>query len=379
MRLKIVVASHTYFGGPLVVGGHQLARAWARAGHRVLLLSPPITPWHTVRVSDPQIRARFHLAVDGLRQAEPGLWDYVPAGLFPWVWGAHLHGQLHRTLPSFTVGLTNVIRRAGFARPDLLVIDHPQFYNLDQAINARTLVYRACDLFAEIHGRSIVAELERRLVARAHCVIALSEPVAERLREYGAPQVTLVENGVEFEHFARTTPPPAEYKTFRPRRVVYSGAIDFRFDGELVVRLARARPDIEFILIGIGNGLAPGAIRGLANVHRIGARPYARLPGYLQHASVGLLPFNAHPANAGRSPMKLYEYAAAGLPILATRTPELERRAAPFVHFVDASEPERTLDEMLRTPARPDPASVATHDWSRIAQSVLLLADATEG
>jgi teichuronic acid biosynthesis glycosyltransferase TuaH len=36
--------------------------------------------------------------------------------------------------------------------------------------------------------------------------------------------------------------------------------------------------------------------------------------------AVGLLPFSQDGANAGRSPMKLYEYAAAGLAIAATST-----------------------------------------------------------
>jgi glycosyltransferase involved in cell wall biosynthesis len=196
----------------------------------------------------------------------------------------------------------------------------------------------------------------------------------QRLRDHGAATVTLVENGVEFDHFARPMPPPPEYATLGPRRVVYSGAIDFRFDGDLVLALARARPDVEFVLIGAGDGLSSRAAAGLANVHRLGTRPYDALPAYLQHASIALLPLNNHPANAGRSPMKFYEYAAAGLPILASRARELERRAEPFVRFVDADHPERALDDVLRDPPRPDPTKVAAHDWTRIAHRVLDLA-----
>ncbi len=69
--------------------------------------------------------------------------------------------------------------------------------------------------------------------------------------------------------------------------------------------------------------------------------------------------------------MKLYEYGAARLPVLATRTEELARRATPFVRFVDPADPERSLDALLAERPLPDPAEVAAHDWSRIAARVL--------
>ena len=140
------------------------------------------------------------------------------------------------------------------------------------------------------------------------------------------------------------------------------------------LRLAKSRPDIEFVIIGSGSHLARMAATPLSNLRILGARPYAVLPAYLRHAHAGLLPLNDHPANAGRSPMKLYEYAAAGLPVLATRTAELARRGLPFVRFIDPREPEMTLDGLLRERPVPDPVEIALHDWSRIAQRVLATA-----
>lgn len=158
-----------------------------------------------------------------------------------------------------------------------------------------------------------------------------------------------------------------------PHRVVYAGALDSRFGGELVVRLALARPDVEFVLIGAGTA-GPSALTRLTHIHRLGVRPYARLPGYLQHAMVGLLPQSSHPSNVGRSPMKFYEYAAAGLPIVATRTPELARRNEPFVSFFEAAQPELALNASLTGATIPDPAAIRTHDWGLIGERVLTLA-----
>ncbi len=362
-----------------MVGSHQLALAWARAGHRVFHLSPPITPWHAVRMADPLVRGRYRSAIGGVQQVEPRFMNWVPLGLLPWIWGAHLYRHLGTTLPSCTVGLASTLRRAGLQAPDLLVVDHPQFYNLDLMLSPRRVLYRACDLFAEIHDRRVVNDIERALVTRVDCVIATSEPVAQRVRDHGRATVTLFENGVEFAHMSHPVPSPAEYLRLRARRAVYAGAIDNRFGVVLLLELARARPDVEFVLIGSGTAVAEIAASRRANVHLLGNRPYADLPAYLQHASVGLLPLNAHPANTGRSPMKFYEYAAAGLPIAASLTPEFARRREPFIRFFDPQDPAKALDEVLVKRPIPEPARIASRDWSLIAQAILDHAVSSDG
>jgi glycosyltransferase involved in cell wall biosynthesis len=369
--LRIIVACHTRRGGTWVVGSHHLAREWSRAGHNVLFLSAPFAPWHVLRTRDPLLGAQSPHRNARPREVEPRLWEWAPIALLPWIWGAHLGRRLGKSLPSLAVGITGALRRGEFAAPDLLIADHPLFCNLDHVAKASRFVYRATDLYREMHDRPVIDDLERRIIADADCVIATSDPVAQRLRENGAAHPIVIENGAEIGHFSRPAARPPEYDAEDKTRVVYAGAIDFRFDVPLVMRLAAARPAIEFVIIGSGTHTAALEASPLPNVRLLGARPYASLPGYLQHANVALLPLNDHPANAGRSPMKLYEYGAAGLPVLATRTEELARREVPFVRFIDLEDPERSLDALLAEQPLPDPAQIAAHDWSRIAARVL--------
>nr|MDP9114717.1 glycosyltransferase [Acidobacteriota bacterium] len=112
----------------------------------------------------------------------------------------------------------------------------------------------------------------------------------------------------------------------RETRAVYVGSFDDRFGSDALSAAALRLPDINFILIGPGSDRAAMTIE-LSNITSLGPVAYAKLPAILAQCSVGLLPLSRHAANAGRSPMKLYEYAAAGLTVAATNTPELSRRA----------------------------------------------------
>src|SRR5207253_9582762 len=50
----------------------------------------------------------------------------------------------------------------------------------------------------------------------------------------------------------------------------------------------------------------------------LGVLPYADLPRYVRHADVGLIPFRLGDVSAGATPGKLFQYLAAGLPVVAT-------------------------------------------------------------
>ena len=77
--------------------------------------------------------------------------------------------------------------------------------------------------------------------------------------------------------------------------------------------------------------------------------------------------------------MKFYEYAAAGLPIAASLTPELARRREPFIRFFDTKNPAKALDEVLVQRPIPEPARIALRDWSLIAEAILDHAVSSDG
>jgi glycosyltransferase involved in cell wall biosynthesis len=88
------------------------------------------------------------------------------------------------------------------------------------------------------------------------------------------------------------------------------------------------------VLVGpVGLGDAARAPRELAEllalpgVRALGAREPAALPAFLRHADVALVPFLDNEHTRGSFPLKIWEYLAAGLPVVATPLPNLRALA----------------------------------------------------
>jgi hypothetical protein len=95
---------------------------------------------------------------------------------------------------------------------------------------------------------------------------------------------------------------------------------------QFTVRAAAAykKPRWSFVLIGeAATDIRP--IQGLANVHLLGRRPYAQLPDYARGLDVGMIPFRVNDLTRAVNPIKLREYLSAGLPVVSTPLPEVER------------------------------------------------------
>ena len=107
--------------------------------------------------------------------------------------------------------------------------------------------------------------------------------------------------------------------------------------------LASRRPDWSLVLVGpVGEGDPRGdvdALGGLPNVVFAGQRPFDELPAWVAAADVGLIPYRHNRYTASVFPMKVYEYLAAGLPVVSTRLPALRDLEGPtFAEGVDEFE-----------------------------------------
>ncbi|MFZ5823267.1 MAG: glycosyltransferase [Bacillota bacterium] len=212
---------------------------------------------------------------------------------------------------------------------------------------------------------------EPAMLRIADGVTASAAALHERIRPHH-PRVALLPNGCDFPFLSQ---PPAGGRPddLPPPPVAgFVGAWAPWVDGRLLEQVAGALPAWNFAIIGPLFGrrelTAP-------NVHFLGYRPYSALPAYLHHLDVALLPFQRSQVTEAANPVKLWEYLAAGLPVVATPLRELAAHqellflaAQPgdFAAAIEAAGADRGRD---RTAARR--ALAQQNDWSVRYRQVL--------
>ncbi|MBN1267396.1 MAG: polysaccharide pyruvyl transferase family protein [Anaerolineales bacterium] len=167
---------------------------------------------------------------------------------------------------------------------------------------------------------------EEELLAECDLALATSRVLLERC-ETLAPETLLLPNAVDFDHFApeKEIPRPLDMPDTEGPVIGYVGAISDWFDFGLLAPAVEAHPDWTFVLIGSTWG-AEGyrQLERCPNFHFLGEKPYDEVPGYLNCFDCCVIPFKDNRLTRATNPVKLYEYLAAGKPVVARRLPELE-------------------------------------------------------
>jgi glycosyltransferase involved in cell wall biosynthesis len=158
------------------------------------------------------------------------------------------------------------------------------------------------------------------------------------------------------------------------------GAIEAWLDVDALVFAARTRPDWSFVLVGPITAHA-AALQSFVNVHVLGPRPYEEVPALMRAADVGIIPFRGGaflPLTSGINPLKLAEYLAAGLPVVAARLESLEALGAP----ADLYEPDNAqglveaLARALQNGPSPEAAKfLAGRTWERVFATIAAAAE----
>lgn len=229
--------------------------------------------------------------------------------------------------------------------------------------------------------RAWAARMERRAAMRADLTLSIGQRLAARFAGLPGARVEISPTGVDAALFDPT-----------PRRAP-SG--DLVFVGEVapwsgieevidaLPALRRTRPEVTLTVLGpvlasyrAALGRKIDALGLGARVALTGQQPRDAVIARLSRAGVGLAVFRPHPLRIHAAPLKVMEYLAAALPVLALHGSEagdlVERAGVGLTCGASAGEIASALDALLSDPERycrfsaAGPAVARAHDWSRI-------------
>lgn len=217
--------------------------------------------------------------------------------------------------------------------PPILVTTIPNAAGLVGQLGEAASVYYCVDEFSEWPGadRRAMLEMEAELLRRVDLVVATSDALFEA-KSASHPRVRLLRHGVDWERFRRGsgTVPTALDALPRPR-FGFTGLVDGRIDVNLVAGLAAARADASFVFVG-PRQLGPGPLDTAPNVHFLAPVPYDDVPAVVSAFDVAVLPYVENRLTEKINPLKLREFLATGVPVVATPLPEVRR----YREFVEA-------------------------------------------
>jgi glycosyltransferase involved in cell wall biosynthesis len=239
---------------------------------------------------------------------------------------------------------------------------------------------------------------ESLAVTTADAVVTVNDALGDRLLDLGLPadKLTVVLNAPVLTLFDPDRFARRRFREDGRLRLVYAGAVTPIYELDVVIdamaTLARERPDLDVCLDVYGRGDASGALAqrvvALDLADRVAFRgriPLEAVPAAIAASDVGLAPTRRDRFTDFSLSTKLFESAAMGKPVVASRLPTVERYFPEgTVATYAAGDPAdlarvlaRVADDPLEREARVarTAARVAELGWDREGERYVALVD----
>jgi len=310
----------------------ELIAAFARAGHRVTLAAQSLTK--SPAQTPARVRARViqvppdPAAATATRvfkkfNEQLGLDNPLPRELRRILYNETLYRNLKRRFlrhqPAFIYERASLYATAGVRLAAEFNVPH--IVELNAPLAAEQAAYRATGFGA------LAAQAEQWTLTHADAVVVVSHELAQHVKSLGVParKIHVMPNGVNAQLFypakrsARAAPRPTLgfVGGLRPWHGV-------EILPDLLARLRQRHPEVRLIIVGDGQLKSElkraFEKRGLSrNVRFVGLLRHEEVPAAIRKFDVALAPYPKHDHDFYFSPLKLFEYMACGVAVVAAR------------------------------------------------------------
>lgn len=307
-----------------------------------------------------------------------GGWIFTPLSVVPYAnrWPFNTPAAAHLSYQTCVPGIGRQLQRSGIAKPDVIWAVNPGSIALRRQFPRARFVFQVVDYYPAFSGNSIKA-IERADYQGADHVFVIGETLRNYLVEehdIEPAKITVLGQGVFNEAYDPQLTAPDDIAALPRPLGVWVGVLG-KGDPQLFHAAAVALKELggSLLLIGPQAPWAEELREQSGNVHAIGPRRPESVPAYLVNADIGFMLYDQtrQAVYKGQNPLKLYEFAAAGLPVISTPHDEFRYLDPPVITVTSASEVHAAVAQALDQKCGMRQRALgfaAAHSWHRAFQ-----------
>ncbi len=298
--------------------------------NRVFFVDQPISPLSFVTGVRKRsaVWQQFKRWLSGPRVVAPNVWAGAPPPVIPFRTNTIINRMNAALIRRW---MRTSLKKLGFTDTVYWNFE-PGLPGLAAGAKPALAVFHCVDDFSAIpywwHNSGNQMGLEEACCKESDVVVCTGRNLVESRRKFNA-NIHFVPEGADVQAFAAAAagevPPPASMAALPGRIIGYVGVIDFRLDVPLIEFMASKHPEWSFALVGPvkGDTMDLAGLRALSNVHFLGRQQLDDVPAFVKAMDVTLIPYVLNDYTHHIFPLKLYEYMAAGKPIVSSAMSEM--------------------------------------------------------
>lgn len=254
------------------------------------------------------------------------LFIFTPIFFIPFAFRVQFIYNLNRYISLLII--KTKLRQLNFANI-VLWLYHPFDYPLlkwfkDRVISVFDWAEDWAEYFTEYshRRRQYVKATEKKIIADADLVFVVTKKLLQIAKDINKDSFQILDGTIPEIFLNAGKFIPHDLKEIEKPIIGYAGTIHVRMDRSLVLELSDRIPECSFVFVGdvLLKSSEMSALRNRKNVYFLGGKKYSELPDYLINFDVCILPYLPDKDSA---PTKIYDYLAAGKPVVSTYLPEL--------------------------------------------------------
>lgn len=326
----------------------QLAKEMAKTNH-VIFIDNPYTGWDALKgIRNKAVRKRWRAYRGAISKWVEGV-EVVWA---PFVWPINSlpKGRLYDTMSRWNqkilaVRINRFLQQRGifsYAFVNSFDFYFPEIQNFLRP-RPSLVVYHCIDPMVKGYTLRHGPRLQHQAADRSDVVISTA-PALYRQFAWKSPNNYLVPNGANAQLFSealnrKLTIHPL-VKNLTGRVMGYIGNIERRTDFDLIFHVLDRLPDWQLVMAGpTDKQFVPGKALTHPRILWLGSIPQKEVPAILKRIDVAIIPFKCDSVSEGIYPLKMFEYLAAGKPVVSTLfNPEVLLSMADVIGVARAAE-----------------------------------------